>query len=403
MIGKREYYPTAFLKPGREKSVLRRHPWVFSGAIAHWEGTPQMGDVVGIRDSRKQFLGWGAYSPKSKIRIRIYSWDENEKINSAFFEKRLIQAINYRKSNDLIERTNAYRLVHAESDGLPGLIVDKYNNVLVVQILSAGLERWLSDIAEILEKLTGLHTIYERSDADVRKLEGLQARRGFIRGSQSENGRVQVVENGIHYFVDFMKGHKTGFYLDQRENRAYVRANTLGKTVLDCFSYTGGFTLAALKGGATSVTAVETSSYARSLARENILLNKLDENKVQFVDEDVFQALRKFRDRGLKFDVIILDPPKFAPTAALAEKAARGYKDINLLAMKLLNHHGKLVTFSCSGGISVELFQKIVAGAAVDAGIDGKIVRRLFQGVDHPVSLAFPEGLYLKGLVIEVE
>ncbi len=394
--------PVAVLKPGREKSLLKRHPWVFSGAIAQYRGDPGIGDTIRVEDRFGKFLGWGAYSPHSKIRVRIYSWNEAQTPGRALFANRLAKAIEYRQLVLKNDETNAFRLVHAESDGVPGLIVDRYGDVLVMQVLSAGIEKWREEIADILRDLTGVDLIYERSDAEVRKLEGLPIRTGLLAGESADGYVSEIKENGLRFQVDIAGGHKTGFYLDQRENRAFVRAAAAGKAVLDCFSYTGGFTLAALKGDATSVVSVETSAAARSLAEENIRLNELDAGKVTFLDQDVFIALRKFRDKRARFDMIILDPPKFAPTAAQAAKAARGYKDINLLALKLLNPGGRLVTFSCSGGISAELFGKIVAGAAVDAGVDGRITKRLYQSADHPVSLAFPEGLYLKGLVIDL-
>jgi 23S rRNA (cytosine1962-C5)-methyltransferase len=392
------------LKPGREKSLHRKHPWVFSGAVFRMidDGTALVpGATVKIVDSKDEFLAWGAYSPDSQIRARVWSWDINHDINKSFFLARLEEAFSLRKTFISIHTTNAFRLVHGESDGLPGLIVDKYGDVIVVQFLSSGAEYWRQTLTGLLAEFGGCESIYERSDADSRSLEGLPARSGLLWGRSLE-GRVKVYENDVDYWVDVVRGHKTGFYLDQRDNRTVVRDLASRRSVLDCFTYTGGFTLSAIKGGAASITSMDTSEGALDLARENLLLNSMDPNLVEWVAEDVFQTLRKYRDRNRKFDLIILDPPKFAPTTAQVQKAARGYKDINLSALKLLNPGGILITFSCSGGVGGELFQRIVAGAALDAGKQARIVKRLSQAADHPVALNFPEGAYLKGLVIQI-
>jgi len=395
------------LKPGREKPVLRRHPWIFSGAIADIDGEPSDGQTVDVIDANATFLAKGSYSSKSQIRVRIWSWNPDAIIDQSFLRGRLVRAIQVRQ--DLIdpEQTNAYRLVHAESDGIPGLIVDRYADNLVVQSLTSGSEFWLEPIVDLLVEITGIEQIYERSDAEVRGLEGLSPRVRLVRGNtaassaldQDHRGRVQIEEMGIRYWVDLLSGQKTGFYLDQRENRSTTRQLALGRTVLDCFSYTGAFALSALAGGAKSVTVVEASREALNLARENMALNGYDQDRLATMEGDVFQVLRLFRDQSRLFDMIVLDPPKFAPTAAQAQQAARGYKDINLLAFKLLRPGGLLVTFSCSGGVSEELFQKIVAGAALDAQVDAQILEKMFQGPDHPVALNFPEGAYLKGLI----
>jgi 23S rRNA (cytosine1962-C5)-methyltransferase len=395
------------LKPGREKSVLRRHPWVFSGAVERVLGEPAMGDTVLICDSRGRPLAQGAYSPRSNIRLRVWSWDVDEAIDRAFFRIRLENAINMRQPYRQIEDrqgiySDAYRLMHAESDGIPGLIVDRYANLLVLQCLSTGVERWRHTIADLLLEVTDARNIYERSDADVRELEGLEPRVGVLRGADLPE-RLQIAEGALSFLVDYRQGHKTGFYLDQRQNRQRVAQLSSQRDVLDCFSYTGGFALSALVGDARSVIAVESSAEAVTLAKDNLALNRLPEDRVEWVEGDVFSTLRKLRDQGKTFDLIILDPPKFAPTASQAERASRGYKDINLLAFKLLRRGGLLITFSCSGGISAELFQKIVFGAALDAGVEAQVVERLFQGYDHPVALNFPEGAYLKGLVIHVK
>ena len=292
------------------------------------------------------------------------------------------------------------RLIHAESDGLPGLIVDRYGDVLVMQIGSAGAERWRDTLADILQELCEPACIYERSDSDSRKLEGLELRNGVLRGSLPET--VEVIEHGLRFKVDVQEGQKTGFYLDQRNNRALTETLARDKEVLNCFCYTGGFSLYALRGGAKSVLSIDASADALRIAADNVNRNDLDAARAEWLEADVFQALRTLRDQNRKFDLIILDPPKFAPTAAFAEKAARGYKDINLLGFKLLRPGGLLMTYSCSSGISTDLFQKIIAGAALDAGVDAQIVHHLHACADHPVLLNFPEGAYLKGLVLRV-
>jgi 23S rRNA (cytosine1962-C5)-methyltransferase len=389
------------LKPGREKSLLRRHPWVFSGAVAHVHGEHAAGETARLLSHAGEFLGWGAYSPISQIQARIWNWDADELIDEDFFRRRLRKILSQRKLLFQSECTDALRLVYGESDGLPGLIVDSYAGVLVAQFLSCGPEAWRIQLAQMLLELTGADSVYERSDADVRKLEGLPMRCGQLLGSDPPAVQ-EIQESGLIYGVDVRAGHKTGFYLDQRTNRRRVRSLAAGREVLDCFCYTGGFTLSALAGGASKVMAVDSSPDALAQAQKNLLLNHLDGSRVEWLQEDVFKALRALRDRGRMFDMIILDPPKFAPTAAKAQNAARGYKDINLLAFKLLRPGGLLVTYSCSGGVGEDLFQKIVAGAALDANVDGCILERLYQGPDHPVALSFPEGLYLKGLVVQV-
>ena len=389
------------LKPGREKSLLRRHPWVFSGAIARIEGKATAGDTVHVVASDGRFLAVAAVNPDANISARVWDWNEDTQIDSAFFRKRLEIAIGMRRV--LLGRTpgEAERLVHGESDGLPGLIVDRYADVVVLQISSAGCDRWRDAIIASLQQITAARAIYERSDADVLELEGLATRTGLAKG-KLEIPVVEFRESGIRLLVDVAKGHKTGFYLDQRDNRLQVGQLAAGRHVLNCFSYTGGFTLQALAHGAVSVTSVDSSADALQLAREHVRLNNLPEDRCEWVDADVFQYLRKLRDQNRQFDLIILDPPKFAPTAASAERAARGYKDINLLGFKLLRPDGLLATFSCSGGVSADLFRKIVAGATLDAGTDAQVIDQFHSTPDHPVSLAFPEGEYLKGLLCRV-
>ena len=383
------------LKPGREKSLLRRHPWIFSGAIQQADQSLASGATVDVLSSKGKFLARGAYSPQSQIRVRAWTFDD-EPIDKDFFRKQIHAALDIRNSLFDSQDTNSIRLIYAESDGIPGFIVDRYDDILVLQSLTAGSEFWKETIADLLVEETGLKNIYERSDADVRELEGLSSRVGNFRGMIPSP--IMIAEHGLKFLVDVEHGHKTGLYLDQRANRQRVRTFAQDKDVLDCFCYTGGFTVNALAGDAKSVLCVDASSDALALARQNIELNKLPLEKVQFLEGDVFQVLRKFRDEGRPFDMIILDPPKFAPTAAQADKAARGYKDINLLAFKLLRPNGILVTFSCSGGVDAAFFQKIVAGAALDAGVDAQIIEHLSQASDHPISLHFPEGAYLQRL-----
>lgn len=392
---------TLTLKKGRERAVLRHHPWIFSGAVKNISGDPGPGESISVVNSNGKFLAWGAYSPQSQIRARIWSWDENQTIDTAFFKERINKAIKLREKWIDQEDTTAYRLVHAESDNLPGLIVDRYNDYLVVQILSAGIERWRDEITQILTDLVDPAGIYERSDVAVRELEGLEEKRGALFGKVPKRP-ILITENGIKFKVDLMEGQKTGFYLDQRENRQFCREISRGKTVLNCFAYTGGFTAYALAGGADSVLSIDSSEEAIHMAKENVLLNQGSLDKCEWVVGDVFEELRTLRDGGRQFDMVILDPPKFAPTAAQAKQAARGYKDINLYGFKLLKPGGTLMTFSCSGGIDERFFQKIVADAALDAEVDAQILYRLSQAPDHPTHLAFPEGTYLKGLVVRI-
>jgi 23S rRNA (cytosine1962-C5)-methyltransferase len=387
------------LKRGREKSLKRRHPWIFSGALEKVQGKPGAGDTVAVLDASKNALAQAAYSPKSQIRARVWTFDPKEEVDALFLRNRIQKALALREALPAAKHTNALRLVHGESDGLPGLVVDRYADVLVAQFLSAGVERWRDPILDSLMELSGCAAIYERSDAEVRKLEGLPAKAGFARGNRNA-ARCPIIEYGLNFRVDVEQGQKTGFFLDQRENRQRVRSLAAGRQVLDGFCYTGGFSVAALAGGATRVTAIESSAAALEVAKENLAANPLDASKVQFVQADVFAQLRKLRDQNAKFGLIVLDPPKFAPTAAQVKKAARAYKDINLWALKLLAPGGLLATFSCSGGVSAELFQSIVAGAALDAGGEAKIIERFGAAADHPVALEFPEGEYLKGLLV---
>jgi 23S rRNA (cytosine1962-C5)-methyltransferase len=385
------------LKPGREKSLRRRHPWIFSGAVEKADG--KAGDTLEVRAAGGTPVALAAYSPKSQIRARVWTFDCSQTVDKAFLREKIRAAIRLREQLSASRHTNAVRLVHGESDGMPGLVVDRYADVLVAQFLAAGVERWREAILDLLVELTGCEAVFERSDAEVRKLEGLQPRTGFVRGNRTA-ARCPIIEHGLNFRVDVEQGQKTGFFLDQRENRQRVRALAAGRDVLDGFSYTGGFAISALAGGAKRVSAVESSADAIQIARENLAANPLDAGKLEFVQADVFKHLRVLRDAGARYDLIVLDPPKLAPTAAHAKNAARAYKDVNLLAFKLLAPGGLLATFSCSGGVPADLFQSIVAGAALDAGAEAKIIERFAAAADHPVALEFPEGEYLKGLLL---
>ena len=385
------------LKPGKEKSLLRRHPWVFDGAIA--SGGGEVGETVRIESATGQFLGWAAFSPQSKIRARVWSFDESQRIDASFFVAACARSIAARSLFDI--QSNGVRLVHGESDGLPGLVVDRYGDTLVAQFSSAGAERFKSVMVDALLKQTGLSRLYERSDASVRALEGLPSVTGWLAGG----GPTELVltEHNLKLSLDVADGHKTGFYLDQRDSRhkfgQYTRRMGF-KRVLNCYCYTGGFTVAALAGGAAHVTSIDSSAPAIERAKANVALNGFDASRTTLVDADVNASLRQFLKDGITFDAIVLDPPKFAPTAASAERAARAYKDINRLALMLLEPGGALFTYSCSGGISADLFHKIVAGAGLDAGVDAYITERMGGAPDHPMTVTFPEGEYLKGLVL---
>ena len=387
--------PRLVLKPGREKSLRHRHPWVFSGAVDRVEGAPEPGATVALVAHDGAPLGWGAFSPDSQIRARAWSFDAADCIDEAFLAHRLERAVA-RRAGLRDARHDACRLVHSESDGLPGLIVDRYGDVAVMQVLSAGAEKWRSFWPGALAKAAGVTAVYERSDAEVRTLEGLAPRTGPVLGDPA--GTVAMREAGIAYEVDIVRGQKTGFFLDQRDNRALAATLAKDASVLNLFCYTGGFTLAALAAGAAETLSVDTSEEALEAGRRGVVANGLDSSRARWVNADVFAYLRRLRDEGRKFSLVVVDPPKFAPTEKHVERAARAYKDINLWAMKLLAPGGHLLTFSCSGAIGPELFQKIVAGAAADARADLEIRGRLAASRDHPVSIHFPEGEYLKGL-----
>jgi 23S rRNA (cytosine1962-C5)-methyltransferase len=391
--------PQLIIAAGREKSLFRRHPWIFSGAVASVKGRPKSGQTIDVVSQNGNWLARAAFSPKSQIQGRVWTFDAAEQIDAGFFLNRI--AASAARRAGLEPQSNGMRLVHSESDGLPGLILDRYAGVLVFQLLTAGAEFWREAIIDALRTLYPDDAILERSDVDVRAKEGLAERVETIHGEIPE--LVEIQENGVKILVDVRKGHKTGFYLDQRDSRLAVGKAAQGAEVLNCFSYTGGFGLAALKGGAKNVTQLDASAPALELAQRNRDLNGFAPEAMTTVCGDAFQILRTWRKEGRTFDLIVLDPPKFVDSKATLNRAARGYKDVNLCAFNLLKPGGRLFTFSCSGLMEDGLFQKIVADAALDAGRIGRIVRRLTQAPDHPVALAFPEGAYLKGLEILVD
>ncbi|MDI9329749.1 MAG: class I SAM-dependent methyltransferase [Alphaproteobacteria bacterium] len=397
------------LKPGKERSALRRHPWIYDSAIA--KGSADLGETVRVESDTGQFLGWAAYSPSSRIKARIWSFEPEQRIDADYFRQTLQSAIAARQRFDI--QSDGMRLVHGEVDGLPGLIVDRYGATLVAQFLSSGTERWKNTLADLLLELTGTTRLYERSDSGVRTLEGLEPVSGWLRLGPNDDGHTEVRlrEHDWQLTLDVAQGHKTGFYLDQRDSRHKFAqyARRLGfMRVLNCYCYTGGFTIAALQGMRAGgsldrggkVTSIDSSGPAIERARDHAVLNGFDPHHAEFLDADVNQSLRRFHQEGRTFDAIVLDPPKFAPTAAHADRAARAYKDINRLAFKILEPGGVLFTYSCSGGIGVELFHKIVASAGTDAGVDGYISERMQGAPDHPMTIQFPEGEYLKGLVV---
>jgi 23S rRNA (cytosine1962-C5)-methyltransferase len=394
---------TLTLHPGKEKSVLRRHPWLFSGAIAQLEGRARPGDTVDVVSHEGRPLARAAWSPASQIRARVWSFDPAEPIDHAFFKRRVAAAVARRAALPELAGQQGLRLIHAESDGLPGVVADCYGDTVVVQLTTAGADKWRGAIADSLHKATGCARIYERSDVEVRKLEGLEPVTGWLHGTAPDD-EIVIEENGVKMTVDIVGGHKTGFYLDQRDNRRRVVELARERRVLNCFCYTAGFSLQALAGGAREVVSVDSSGPALATAQRNLALNpQLDKSRALWREADVFAELRTLRAAGEHYDLVILDPPKFAHTAAHAERAGRAYKDINLQALQLLAPGGLLMTYSCSGGVSAELFQKIVAGAALDAARTARIVERLQGAADHPVDLAFPEGEYLKGLLLQVD
>lgn len=388
------------LKKGREHSLLRHHPWVFSGAVTSVKGSPAPGDTLDILASNGEWLARGAFSPESEILARVWTFDEAEAIDATYFQRRIASAVALRMPEP--SRT-AWRLVHGESDGLPGVVVDRYGETLVFQLSTVGAERWRAEIIEALRLAVPEATvIYERSDSPARAREGLEPVCGLRLGTESPE-RIEAVWAGLTFSVPILTGHKTGCYLDQAETLPRIAPLAAGADVLDAFCYTGGFTMTALKGGAKSVVSLDSSESALAELRANLERNALDAARVECLCDDAFKRLRRFRDERRSFDLIILDPPKFADSRGAVERACRAYKDINLLAFKLLRKGGRLATFSCSGSVGPELFQKVVADAALDAHRFARITGRFTQASDHPVSLAFPEGNYLKGLLCSVE
>jgi 23S rRNA (cytosine1962-C5)-methyltransferase len=400
--------PVARLHPGKDKPVRQRHPWIFSGAIGQVEGSPAPGGLIEVEDAGGQRLARGYYNPHSQISIRILTWDPDEAVDAAFWHRRLDAAAEARADLAANPATTAYRLVYAESDGLPGLVVDRYAGGspgdvwLAVQFLTAGVEVWRAEILDALEALFAPRGIVDRSDVAVRRQEGLPLRRELCRGAGPPSD-LEIRENGLRFHVDLLGGQKTGFYLDQRENRRVAGARARGRRVLNAFSFTGAFGVYALAGGALHVTNVDSSYEALEGAEAALRLNGFDpDRQSEGIAGDVFQVLRAFRDEGRQFDLVILDPPKFARGKSDLPAATRGYKDVNLLGCKLLAPGGLLATFSCSGSVTPDLFQKVVFGAALDAGRDAQIVAKLGQGSDHPILLSFPEGEYLKGLLCRI-
>ena len=391
-----------YLNIGREKSLLRKHPWIFSKAVNKIKGNPMLGDTVDVFDNKGNWLAKGAYSPESQIRVRVWSFNPNEEIDKDFFLNKLKSAQSRRDWFIKRDGLTGYRLIAAESDGLPGITIDKYDNIIVCQLLSAGAEFQRYTLVASLQKLYPECAIYERSDVDVRKKEGLEPTTGWLT-EPLESTEVIIEEHGLKIHVDVKKGHKTGFYLDQRDSRKAAANYAKDKSVLNCFSYTGTFALHCAANNAKEVINVDVSQTALDLAKRNLEINGLENANVKFVKEDVFQLLRKYRDEKRKFDMIILDPPKFVDSKAQLTRACRGYKDINMLAMQLLNPNGTLLTFSCSGLLDAGLFQKVVADAALDARKNVYFVERLHQASDHPVGSQYPEGYYLKGLVCQVQ
>ncbi len=390
------------LKPARDRSVRRGHPWLFSGAVARINGDVEPGGLVNVVTADGEWLARGYYSQRSQIVVRILTWDREQPIDADFWRAKLARAVAGRIALHDSSDTTAYRLVNAESDGLPGLVVDRYGEWLVFQVLTLGMDRCKDELAKLAAELsTGVKGVYERSDVDVRKHEGLEKAVGRLWGEEPDE-LVEVLENGYRFLVDLKGGHKTGFYLDQRENRDGLSAYCDGAEVLNAFAYTGAFGVYALGAGGAQVVNVDTSSRALDLAQRHVELNGLNGAAAGFEVDDVFSRLRAYRAAGRRFDLVILDPPAFAPSRSRQASAARGYKDINWVAMQIVRQGGVLFTFSCSAFVSRDLFQKIVFGAALDAGRDVQITGRLCQANDHPVALNFPEADYLKGLICRV-
>ena len=390
------------LRPGKEKSLLRRHPWVYASSVARVEGDPASGATIEVQTADGRFLAWAAYSPASTIRARAWSFSESARVDADMLAERVRVSVSRRAA--ISQETSAVRLVFGEADGLPGLIVDRYAGQLVTQFQSAGVDAWREPLIAALIEASGCATIFDRSDGATRAREGLGPSTGVLAGDEPP-ARIEVVECGLRFLVDVRRGHKTGYYIDQRDNRRLARGLVerqaqYGRAVraLNCFCYTGGFSIAMLAGGAEHVHSIDSSADALRLAEEHARINGITPEKCRWEEADVFTALRALRNEGTQFDVIVLDPPKFASSHQHVDRAARAYKDINLNALRLLAPSGSLLTFSCSGAIDSDLFQKIVAGAVIDAGVDTWMVARLGAGADHPLLMTVPESEYLKGL-----
>lgn len=390
------------LKKGKEKAVLQRHPWVFSGAIERVKGKPVNGDIVRLADAQGGFMAYGFYNDQSRVALRLLEWKEDVAVDESWFRNRVATAIAGRNEVLSDPKTNTCRLIFSEADYLPGLIVDKYADYLSVQVLTSGMEKMMPVIIDELQQLLKPAGIFDKSDASSRAHEGMEASAGGVLAGQHPPELVEVLENGIKYGINIAEGQKSGFYCDQRDNRHILAYFVKGKKVLDCFCYTGGFTLNSLKQGAVSVTSVDSSALAMETLKKHIELNNLDAAQFTPMQGDVNKQLRKLREEGETFDVVVLDPPKYAPSRSALAKASRAYKDLNRLAMLILNKGGLLATFSCSGAMDIDTFKQVLAWAALDAGKEVQFIQQFCQPEDHPIRASFPEGEYLKGLLCRV-
>ncbi|HUH34097.1 MAG TPA: class I SAM-dependent rRNA methyltransferase [Daejeonella sp.] len=390
------------LKKGKEKAVKQLHPWIFSGAVEQVKGKPENGEIVTVTDNQGEFLAYGFYNDQSRVAVRLLEWNQQTEVNEDWWRLRIRKAVQAREDLMLNGDTNTYRLIFSEADFLPGLIVDRFADYLSVQILTSGIERNKVVILDELQQLLDPLGIFDRSDASARSHEGMEASSGGILSGVEPPEFVTVKENGVLYDVNISSGQKSGFYCDQRVNRKLVADHSAGKRVLDCFSYSGGFSLNAFKQNASEVTSVDSSALALETLKRNIEINKFQNATHRLFQSDVNKQLRAFRESGEKFDVIILDPPKYAPSRSAVSKASRAYKDLNRQAMLLLEQGGLLATFSCSGAIDIASFKQILAWAALDAGKEVQFIHQFSQPEDHPVRSSFPEGEYLKGLLCRV-